>query len=61
MPRYHNLEKQTATFLRGFSIQGGASRANWMIGTSVPGHGAALKQRLREYGPWMISLSPFLE
>jgi choline dehydrogenase-like flavoprotein len=61
MPRYHNLEKQTAPFLRGFSIQGGASRVNWMMGTSVPGHGAALKQRLREYGPWMISLSPFLE
>lgn len=61
MPRYHNVEKRTASFLRGFSIQGGATRANWMRGVSVPGHGAALKQRLRDYGPWMLSLSPFLE
>ena len=61
MPRYHNIDRKTASFVRGFSIQGGAARVNWMQGVDVPGHGAALKQSLREYGPWMISLSPFLE
>ena len=48
----HNVERQTAPFLRGFSYQVSATRANWMQGVSVPGYGAALKQRLREYGPW---------
>ena len=61
MSRYVNVDGQTAPFLRGFSLQGDSSRANWMRGTSVPGHGAALKQQLREYGPWMLSLTPFLE
>ena len=27
----------------------------------MPGHGAALKQGLREYGPWVIGLAAFLE
>jgi choline dehydrogenase-like flavoprotein len=61
MPRYHNVEERTAPFLRGFSFQGGATRANWTQGVSVPGHGAALKQRLREYGPWTMDFSAFLE
>jgi choline dehydrogenase-like flavoprotein len=61
MSRYHNLGKQTAPFLRGFSIQGGATRANWTRGVDMPGHGAALKQGLREYGPWVIGLAAFLE
>jgi choline dehydrogenase-like flavoprotein len=61
MPRYQNVDGQTAPFLRGYSYQGGASRANWTQGVSVPGHGAALKQRLREYGPWTMDLSAFLE
>jgi choline dehydrogenase-like flavoprotein len=61
MPRYHNVEEKTAPFLRGFSFQGGAGRANWMQGIDIPGHGPALKQRLREYGPWTMDLSAFLE
>ncbi|MFM2288223.1 MAG: hypothetical protein RL684_1366 [Pseudomonadota bacterium] len=61
MSRYVNVDGQTAPFVRGFSLQGDSLRANWMRGASVPGHGAALKQQLREYGPWMLSLSPFLE
>jgi choline dehydrogenase-like flavoprotein len=60
MPRNHNIGEQNAPFLRGFSYEGGASRANW-TGVSVPGHGTALKQRLREYGPWTFAFYPFLE
>jgi choline dehydrogenase-like flavoprotein len=61
MPRYHNVEKQTAPFLRGFSYQGASWRANWTQGVSVPGYGPALKQRLREYGPWVFDFGGFLE
>ncbi len=61
MPRFHNVEGQTAPFLRGFSYEAGASRANWTDGVSMPGYGAALKQRLREYGPWSFGFYGFLE
>jgi choline dehydrogenase-like flavoprotein len=61
MPRFHNVGKQTAPFLRGFSYEASASRANWTDGVSLPGYGAALKQRLREYGPWTFGFYGFLE
>ncbi len=61
MPRFHNVEGQTAPFLRGFSYEASASRANWTEGVSMPGYGAALKQRLREYGPWSFGFYGFLE
>jgi len=61
MPRFHNVDGQTAPFLRGFSYEASASRANWTDGASMPGYGAALKQRLRDYGPWVFGFYGFLE
>jgi hypothetical protein len=54
-------EQRTAPFLRGFSYQGGAHACELDARLSVPGYGTALKQHLREYGPWTFDLSAFLE
>ncbi len=64
IPRFRNLgvkgEAQLG-FLRGYGIQAGAGREGWTRGAAEPGLGADLKQRLREPGPWRISLQGYGE
>jgi choline dehydrogenase-like flavoprotein len=61
IPRYRNLETQDERFLRGYAFQCGAERPGWTRGPTVPGVGEALKQELRDPGPWRFSVSGFGE
>jgi glucoside 3-dehydrogenase (cytochrome c) catalytic subunit len=59
--RFQNVKSQHPNFLRGYAYQGGASRAGWGRGTREPGFGAEFKTRLRDPGPWEMSLYGFGE
>ena len=61
IPRFRNLKRQETEYLRGFGFQGGASRQSWQRGMQTTGIGEELKQRLRNPGPWMMSLRGFGE
>src|SRR2546430_2342664 len=64
IPRFRNLGvpgEAKVGFLRGYGIQGGAGRQGWGRGADAPGLGVELKQRLREPGPWGISLQGYGE
>jgi choline dehydrogenase-like flavoprotein len=61
IPRFRNVN-EPAEFLRGYGYQGGAMRMGWRAAAlSQPGLGAALKERTRKLGPWMIYISGFGE
>jgi len=59
--RFRNLDpaSRRPDYVRGFGYQGSASRPGW--GRSMPGFGVALKQALRDPGPWQMWLSAFGE
>jgi len=64
IPRFRNLGvpgEAKVGFLRGYGIQGGSGRQGWGRGAEAPGLGVELKQRLREPGPWGISLQGYGE
>jgi choline dehydrogenase-like flavoprotein len=59
IPKFRNLNGQDADadFVRGYGMQGGASRA-----VAAPdGFGASMKEGLRKYGPWTIQFNVFAE
>jgi len=61
IPRYRNVT-EGADFVRGYGFQGGANRMGWRAAAlGQPGIGAALKERTRKLGPWMIFISGFGE
>jgi choline dehydrogenase-like flavoprotein len=54
--RFRNVVNQHPDFLRGYGMQGGASRRDWHRGLSMPGYGADFKKLLlAEPGPWTLS------
>ncbi len=64
IPRFRNLGsagEAKVGFVRGYGIQAGASREGWARGADEPGLGVELKQRLRDPGPWQISLQGYGE
>jgi choline dehydrogenase-like flavoprotein len=61
IPRYVNVADNRQTYLRGFGFQGSAWRSTWVRGADSPKLGAALKQSLREPGPWYMQLVGFGE
>ncbi|HEX5789410.1 MAG TPA: GMC family oxidoreductase [Woeseiaceae bacterium] len=61
IPRYANVTIQDERFVRGYAYQCGAERPGWTRGPGVPGIGTALKERLRDPGPWTFSVSGFGE
>ena len=63
IPRYRNLDAATQRddYVRGFGIQGRVSRTSWQRGMGEPGFGDELKNRLRDPGPWRLSLNVFGE
>lgn len=61
LARFRNVDEAHPDFLRGYAFQGGAWREGWSRGAREPGLGAELKHRLRQPGPWMMSLGGFGE
>ena len=64
VPRFRNLGirgEPKLNFLRGYGVQTGVGRAGWGRGAGEPGIGAELKARLREPGPWGISMQGYGE
>jgi choline dehydrogenase-like flavoprotein len=59
IPRFRNLDGQDADadFVRGYGMQGAASRKV----VAPTGFGADMKQDLRRYGPWTIGFTAFAE
>ena len=63
IPRYRNISPETTmdTFVRGYGIEGEAYRPSWPRGSEIPGFGIELKSRLRDPGPWLVSMTGFGE
>src|SRR6185503_11085836 len=64
IPRFRNLGTpgdERVGFLRGYGIQGSATRPSWERASSAAGFGASLKAAMRTPGPWQISLQGYCE
>ena len=61
IPRFRNVNGDKRAYVRGFGYQGSASRQNWAREVAELGIGAALKEELREPGPWTIGATGFGE
>ncbi|MBI3792651.1 MAG: GMC family oxidoreductase [Gemmatimonadetes bacterium] len=62
VPRFRNVSRAEAGYVRGFGMQGHSTRAAWQRGRTTPGFGAAFKDALiGELGPWTFSLAGFGE
>ena len=54
IPRFRNVRSQEMDFLRGYGVWGGASRVK--LDTNQVGLGADLKEKMTQYGPWVMTL-----
>jgi choline dehydrogenase-like flavoprotein len=62
IPRFRNVDAPHEGFLRGYCYQGAAMRVDWRHTQRItPGFGTALKDALREPGPWGMVLLGFAE
>ncbi len=63
IPRFRNLDMATRRpdFVRGFGLQGGASRVGWGRGARMSGFGSSFKERLRVPGEWTMTLQGYGE
>jgi choline dehydrogenase-like flavoprotein len=62
LARFRNVKEQHPGFVRGYAFQGGATRAGWARGESMPGFGAEFKRELiGRRGPWRMRLHGFGE
>jgi choline dehydrogenase-like flavoprotein len=61
VPRFRNFTEPGDGLLRGYGMQGSASRKNWKSGVMRPGVGAAFKDSLRRPGGWQIVMVSFAE
>lgn len=59
VPRYQNLKEKSSSYLRGFGVQGGASRSGWNRGNDVIGK--ELKESVQKPGGWHMYLGAFGE
>ena len=55
IPRFRNVTTAHPDFIRGYGMQGGASRTH-VSADETPGFGADYKHALRQYGPWRFGL-----
>ncbi len=58
VPRFRNLTEQRTDYLRGFGLQGGASRGGWSGSGAI---GEELKKSVQTPGPWHMGLGAFGE
>ena len=56
IPRFQNVDKPRADYVRGYQMHAGATPADWNRALDEGGVGRSLKARLRTPGPWSIIL-----
>lgn len=61
IPRFQNIGKQDADFLRGYAFQGNSGRRGWRSNLSKPGIGAEFKNAVRTPGPWTFYIEGYGE
>jgi choline dehydrogenase-like flavoprotein len=55
VPRFRNVKRKQAEFLRGYGFQGGADRQGWERGIAQTGLGPEFKRSLSRPGPWVFT------
>jgi choline dehydrogenase-like flavoprotein len=61
IPRFRNITERRPDYLRGFNLQGEASRSGWWRAFSQKTIGADLKNSVSQPGPWSIGFTGFGE
>ena len=61
IPRFRNLFGDKRDYLRGFGLQGGASRQDWQRAVRELGVGGDFKDRMAQPGEWRIGATAFGE
>lgn len=63
VPRFRNLDDSSTmkTFVRGYGMQGGASRTDWTEAVGEMSYGKELKEELLKPGDWRIGVNCFGE
>ncbi len=63
VPRFRNLDKKSIqnNFVRGYGMQGGASRTNWTRAIGEMSYGTQLKEELIKPGEWRLGVNCFGE
>lgn len=61
IPRFRNITEQRTDYLRGFNLQGGASRSGWSRGSWSDKIGQDLKEFVTTPGGWHIGFTGFGE
>ena len=61
IPRFRNLNEKRSDYLRGFGLQGGASRQGWGSLLKSTALGNVLKEQAQTPGAWAISFGGFGE
>jgi len=55
LPRFRNVKRKDADFLRGYGFQGSGQRESWERGITQTAFGADFKNSLRNPGPWRFT------
>jgi len=55
LPRFRNVKRKDADFLRGYGFQGSGQRESWERGIAQTAFGADFKNSLRKPGPWRFT------
>jgi choline dehydrogenase-like flavoprotein len=61
IPRFRNMTEKRSDYIRGFGLQGGASRGGLRGYLQSPLVGAELKGAVQDPGPWSINFSGYGE
>jgi choline dehydrogenase-like flavoprotein len=61
IPRFRNIDEKNMAYLRGFGLQGQASREGWNDLVKSTALGSALKERAQAPGEWKIGFGGFGE
>ena len=61
VPRFRNVDKHDTDFTRGYQLECAGYRSGWRRGIGQPGLGVELKNRLKDMGPWSLSMSAAAE
>jgi choline dehydrogenase-like flavoprotein len=61
IPRFRNVTEEADGYVRGYGYQGGVTRQGGKPGAATPGIGQEIKERGRQFGPWLTYISGFGE